>query len=95
MSEAGVRNWLRTRAMRQAASVRAVFNAPGGGLSRDGEAVLADLREFCFAQKTTFHADAVETAKREGRRQVWLRLTQFLTLDEKQVQQLMEIDDGL
>ena len=90
MSEAGVRNWLRTRAMRQAA-----FNAPGGGLSRDGEAVLADLREFCFAQKTTFHADAVETAKREGRRQVWLRLTQFLTLDEKQVQQLMEIDDGL
>lgn len=75
--------------------IERLFTVQGGTLSRDGEAVLADLRDFCFAQQSSFSTDAVVMARREGRREVWLRLMKFLNLDENQVQLLMEVDDGL
>ena len=58
-------------------------------------AVLADLRDFTFAQSSAFDRDPIIMARREGRRDVWLRITQYLNLDEEQVQKLMEIDDGI
>lgn len=57
--------------------------------------VLADLRDFTFGTRSTFDLDALVMARREGRRDVWLRLTNYLNLDEAVVRQLMEIDDGI
>lgn len=67
----------------------------GDSLRRSGEAALADLREYCFAQKSVFDPNPQIMARREGRRDVWLRITKYLNLDEATVQQLMEIDDGI
>jgi hypothetical protein len=64
-------------------------------VTREAEYVLADLRRFCRADRPTiFDKDAMTMARREGRREVFVRLTNFLNLDEGAVQQLMELDDG-
>jgi hypothetical protein len=34
-------------------------------------------------------------ARRQGRRDVWLRISNYLLLDEEQVNRLMEVDDGV
>ncbi len=61
-----------------------------------GEMVLADLRGFCFLDRTSiFDPDPLVMAHREGRRSVAMRLINYLNLDEKAVQQLMELDDGI
>lgn len=88
-----VKNWLRRRAIMQSRQVRALFK-PEGVMSRQAEAVLADLRDFCAAQDSTFNSDPLIMARMAGRREVWLRLTKFLNLDEAQVQTMMEVDDG-
>lgn len=77
---------------------RRLFLADGGAdtrLRRSGQQALADLREFCFAQKSTFDPNPQVMARREGRREVFVRITKYLNLDEETVQQLMEIDDGI
>ena len=51
-------------------------------------AVLADLASFCRATETTFHPDPRVAAMLEGRREVWLRITQHLNLTPEQVFQL-------
>lgn len=110
MSEAAIRNRLRQRAIavsrafkelflspevrRQRGLWRRLFMADEATLRRVGEAALADLRDFCFAQSSTFDPDPHIAARRAGRRDVWLRITKYLNLDEDQVQKLMEIDDG-
>lgn len=88
------RNMLRQLAIVRARSYRAVF-APDGVIDRDREVVLADLRDFGFANKPTFHADPHVAAERQGRRAMWLRISQHLNLDEERVQKLVELDDGL
>ncbi|MGN6122780.1 MAG: hypothetical protein ACTHOJ_07455 [Sphingomonas oligoaromativorans] len=93
MSIAAIRNALRLRSILMARAFRAVFQ-PDGALSIDANHVLSDLREFCFAQKSTFDPDTHLMARREGRRDVFLRVSRYLNLDEDQVQKLMEIDDG-
>jgi hypothetical protein len=75
-------------------SYRAVF-MPEGVIDRDREIVLADLREYLFAAKSTFHTDPNEAGRRQGRREAWLRISQHLNLDEERVQKLVELDDGL
>ena len=42
--------------------------------------VLKDLSKFCRADKTTFHEDARAHAVMEGRREVWLRIQNYLQL---------------
>lgn len=88
-------NARRWRSMMISRSFKALFFAAEDHLRRDAEIALADLRDYCFGQKSTFDADALVMARREGRRDVWLRITNYLNLDETQVQQLMEVDDGL
>ncbi|MDX3883600.1 MAG: hypothetical protein QHC65_04200 [Sphingomonas sp.] len=88
-------NRLRWRSVRISRSFKALFNTAEGPLRRDAEIALADIRDFAFAEKSTFDCDALVMARREGRRDVWLRIIRYLNLDEAQVQQLMEIDDGL
>jgi hypothetical protein len=74
---------------------RWLFLTEGGAtVRRSGERALADLAEFCFAKKSTFDSDPLVMARRNGRRDVWLRITNYLNLDEDAVQKIMEIDDG-
>lgn len=63
------------------------------------EEVLADLAKFCRANQSTFHADPRVHAVAEGRREVWLRITQHLNLTDDQLWRMygqptrMEIKD--
>ena len=56
-------------------------------------AVLADLRDFTFTQSSAFDRDPIIMARRQGRRDVWLRIANYLNLDEAEVQLFMEQDD--
>lgn len=73
---------------------RIVFTE-GGTRRMAARAVLADLRDFTFARTSAFDPDPIIMARRQGRRDVWLRITNYLNLDEAEVQQLiiMEQDD--
>lgn len=74
---------------------RWLFADGRGGLSDPGERVLSDLRDFCHASDATiFDSDPLVMARREGRREVFMRMQNFLNLDETKVRNLMEIDDG-
>ena len=43
--------------------------------------VLADLRVFCNATKTSFSSDPLEMARQEGRREVFNRIMSFMKVD--------------
>jgi hypothetical protein len=53
-----------------------------------GEEVLADLAKFCRANQSTFHSDPRVHAVAEGRREVWLRVSQHLNLTDEQLWRL-------
>lgn len=73
-----------------------LFRGENGELRIVGEHVLADLRDFCgVSRPTIFDPDPLIMARREGRREVFVRITNLLNLDEAIVQKLMELDDGL
>lgn len=73
-----------------------LFRGEDGELRMVGEHVLADLREFCWLDAPTiFHAEPLVMARREGRREVGLRIVNMLGLDEATVQVMMRLDDGL
>ena len=71
---------------------RAVFG------SKDGMAVLADLRDFCRADSSCVvvgkdgKIDTHATVLAEGRREVWLRMTETLNLTDEQLARLKEIN---
>lgn len=80
---------------------RLLFLDPDGKVTRrSGDIALARLRRFCFADRSIFGGgagtddSAFLLGVREGRRQVWLQITQHLNLDEDAVQKLVENDDG-
>jgi len=89
-------NRLRLRALLTARAWKQLLHEDGE-LKRSAGHVLADLRDFCSAGpgETVFRKDALEMARRAGRREVFERIRDFLNLDERTVQQMMEIDDGL
>jgi hypothetical protein len=72
-----------------------LFGDDAAKLRMASEHVLADLRDFTFAASSAFDPDPLIMARRQGRRDVWLRITNYLTLDEETVRKLMEIDDGI
>lgn len=74
---------------------RTVFTADGETLRIAANHVLADLRDYSFARKSAFDPDPIIMARLQGRRDVWLRIANYLELDETAVQKLMEIDDGI
>lgn len=54
----------------------------------DGEVVMSDLAEFCYANKPTFSMDDPSgriQAYREGRREVYLRIREFLNLTDAEI----------
>lgn len=50
--------------------------------------VLKDLAKFCRADETTWHPDARVHAALEGRREVWLRISQHLKLSLEELQKI-------
>ncbi len=59
-----------------------------------GKEVLNDLAIFCHANDSTYRATERETMIQEGKRQVWLRIQNFLQLSDRQLWQIKkgEID---
>lgn len=51
---------------------RAVFNSDDKNLNIAGHAVLEDLAILCKANNTSFSSDALQMARNEGRREVYL-----------------------
>lgn len=86
-------NLLRVRSVLLSRHYKGLVYGDNGELRRDAERVLADLREFCGVSRATiFDPEPLIMARREGRREVFVRIQNFLNLDEKTVQQLMELD---
>lgn len=50
-----------------------------------GAEVLVDLARFCRANESTFHEDARIHALAEGRREVWLRIQEWLDLTPEEL----------
>ncbi len=55
------------------------------------DAVLKDLAKFCRAHTSTFHADPRIHAMLEGRREVWLKIQEYLELDMEEIYSLHKI----
>lgn len=49
------------------------------------KAVIEDLKRFCRANESTFHVDARAHAVLEGRREVWLRIQDYMELSVEQL----------
>lgn len=64
--------------------------------SEDGQTILADLERKCHGKATTFpkNLNALELARNEGRRQVFLYIKTVLLWDEERLQKMMEAQDG-
>lgn len=76
--------------------LRWLFLGPDGSPHRAGEIVLAELRRRSgFGRYSIFDPDPHVLAYREGQRAVVHEIFNLLNLDEKIVQNLMEVDDGL
>lgn len=79
---------------------RATFLGDDGRPTPASAIVLGRLAKFCHANRTTLkvsfarqQADPIATAAAEGRREVWLLLQQYLTLDESDVMRVMAAHD--
>lgn len=55
--------------------------------------VLKDLAKFCRAHETTFHPDPRVHAALEGRREVWLRIIEHLTLSYEEIYALHTVKE--
>ena len=55
--------------------------------------VLADLAKFCRAHESSFHADPRMHAVLEGRREVWLKIQNYLNLSPDELIELYKIRD--
>lgn len=49
------------------------------------ESVLEDLAKFCRANESTFHKDSRLEGIMQGRREVWLRISQHLNMSEDEL----------
>lgn len=55
--------------------------------------VLKDLAKFCRAYESTFNADPRIHAVMEGRREVWLRLEEYLQLHVDEIYELHKVKE--
>ena len=74
------RRWLFKRQY----AYRATFKGPLA------EEVLADLARFCRATESTFHDNERVQSKLDGRREVWLRISEHLNLPPDDLWQLYD-----
>lgn len=84
-------DWIRTRGTARAFR-DALLTADGQTLNPAGEKIMAALAGFCRAHKSCVivgrngQIDTHATAVAEGRREVWLRIQQYLNLDLHTIQ---------
>jgi len=76
---------------------KACLTDKSGNLTRSAEIALADLRRFCRGSTSTVTVspisrtiDPLAMAMAEGRREVWLRIVNYLELDERTISALRE-----
>jgi hypothetical protein len=55
--------------------------------------VLKDLAKFCRAHESTYHSDARVHAVAEGRREVWLRISDHLNLSVDELYDLHKVKE--
>lgn len=79
---------------------RGSFLKDDGLPTAHGDVVLRDLARFCKAHKsTTMYSpvsgviDPIASAQAEGRREVWLRITEYLHLEDRFIVNLREYAD--
>lgn len=84
---------LMRRNAKRAFHYQAVFFGEDGELTHHGAKVIADLRDFCRANKSTFDADPRVHALLEGRREVVLRIFDMLNIDSRDVRHIVEVKD--
>lgn len=53
------------------------------------QVVMADLAKFCRATSSTFHPDPQVAARLDGRREVFLRISQHLNLTTEELYRLL------
>lgn len=88
--------WIKLWNLRE--SARAVFQR-GKATPKQARPILDELREFCRADVSCVvvgkdgHIDTHATAVAEGRREVWLKITQILALSDEQINALKEHHD--
>mgnify|MGYP003965070489 FL=1 len=58
------------------------------------ETVLEDLAKFCRANESTFHENARIEGIMQGRREVWLRISQHMNLSPEEMLQLYNPTEG-
>ena len=71
------------------------------GLNADAQIVLADLAKFCRANASTAvvspisrSVDPIATAMAEGRREVWLRISAHLHIEDRVIFNLNEEENN-
>lgn len=76
---------------------RGMYRGEEGELTPAARAVLVDLQRFCYASRstikvspTTGQVDPYAMAVAEGRREVWLRISEYLKLDDRDLQALLK-----
>lgn len=82
---------------RRRQAYRSLFRPANGELSIAAQIVLADLKNFCRAtQSTTIVSplsrtvDPIASAQAEGRREVWLRITQHLNIRDEDLYAILK-----
>jgi hypothetical protein len=73
------------------------FRDENGALNAAARPILADLQRFCYATRPTIKVspatgmvDPIAMAVCEGRREVFLRISEYLKLDDRDLQALLK-----
>lgn len=69
---------------------RHIMRGDNGELHEASKIALADLRVFCNGTRSNFDADAMQMARMEGRREVFMRVMNFLNYDYSKILELEE-----
>ncbi len=76
---------------------RTDYRDADGSLTRAALVRLTDLQRFCYANRstikvspTTGQVDPYAMAIAEGRREVWMRISEYLKLDDRDMQALLK-----
>lgn len=88
---------IRQAVFRRRHAYRSLFRPGGRELSIAAQIVLTDLKKFCRATSSTTvvspvsrAVDPIASAHLEGRREVWLRITQHLDISDADLYGLLK-----
>lgn len=83
----------RVKNARRASHYKALFLDDDGQPSIASQKVLADLNRFCRGNQSTYQSDPRAHALLEGRREVLLRLLNFLGVPSHELAKYVEVQD--